>query len=90
LSLDLDFSLDLEFDFSEFLFFSSELFFLESDRLVRHVLGQDGRVTRGLAQITFTLEIDVRVTTTDRSGKLFSSVVLVQEVMSDFLEVRQM
>jgi hypothetical protein len=38
---DLNLSLDLEFNLSKLLFLSSKLFFLESDRLVGHVFGED-------------------------------------------------
>jgi hypothetical protein len=41
LPLDLNLSLDLEFNLSKLLFLSSKLFFLESDRLVGHVFGED-------------------------------------------------
>jgi hypothetical protein len=86
LPLDLNLSLDLELNLSKLLLLSSKLFFLESDRLVSHVFGEDRRVAiYQLRQHAYNL----RIATTDRSRELFRSVVFVQEIMSDLFEVRQ-
>ena len=81
LPLDLDLSLNFEFDFSQFVFFPSELFFLESNRLVGHVLRQD----RGITVSNQLEDIDrisgargdLRIATSDRFGEFLSTPVFV-------------
>lgn len=56
--------------------FSPQLFFLEPDTLSSKILGQDARVV-----------LSVSLTTVDSPREFLRSVVLVQEVVSDLLEI---
>jgi hypothetical protein len=93
LSLFVDLTLHLDLNFTQLLLLASQLLLLQADRLAGEVLRVHRRVTT-LVLVCACLEGregNIRISTTlDALAELLGTVVLVQEVMRNFLEIGKM
>ena len=77
-----------DLDFFETTFFASKLFFLETDRLSSQILGIEILPAHKLD--TALSRAFVRLSTIDdRLAQLFSTIILIQKVMCNLLQIRQ-